>query len=92
MEYMNEQRFEELWQRAEGAEHGRRLAEEYPVWRQQQRRTMIVAATLAIMAGVALPLFSPTASDPAYLGVCCNHSGIADSQWANLAEELLLEA
>ncbi len=89
---MNEQRFEELWQRAEGAEHGRRLAEEYPVWRQQQRRTMIVAATLAIMAGVALPLFSPTASDPAYLGVCCNHSGIADSQWANLAEELLLEA
>ncbi len=89
---MNEQRCEELWQRAEGAEHGRRLAEEYPVWRQQQRRTMIVAATLAIMAGVALPLFSPTASDPAYLGVCCNHSGIADSQWANLAEELLLEA
>ena len=89
---MNEQRFEELWQRAEGAEHGRRLAEEYPVWRQQQRRTMIVAATLAIMAGIALPLFSPTASDPTYLGVCCNHSGIADSQWANLAEELLLEA
>lgn len=89
---LTDNEFEQLWQEAGARSQGQRLAKEYPAWRQQQRRTVVVAATLAIMAGVAIPLFSPTATEPDYLGVCCNHSGIADSQWANLAETLLLEA
>lgn len=89
---LTDNEFEQLWQVAGARSRGQRLAGEYPAWRRQQRRTVVVAATLAMMAGVAIPLFSPTATDPAYLGVCCNHSGIADSQWTHLAEAMLLEA
>lgn len=89
---LTDNEFEQLWQEAGARSQGQRLAGEYPAWRQQQRRTLVVAATLAVMAGVAIPLFAPNATDPAYLDVCCNHSGIADNQWANLAEAMLLEA
>jgi len=92
---MNEQRFEELWQRAEGAEHGRRLAEEYPVWRQHRRRNLGVAASLAVIVAVALPLMNPShnvAASDSYTMAYCNRTGITNQYWVDMADALLMEA
>ena len=89
---MNEQEFEELWQRAEGAEHGRQLAKEYPLWRQAQRRTLGVTFMLAAMVAVAVPLFTPRHATKDFENVYCNRAGTADAQWAGLASTLLIES
>lgn len=91
---MNEQRFEELWQRAEGAEHGRRLAEEYPVWRQTRRRNLGVAASLVAVVAVALPLLNPShhaATNDKYTVAYCNRSDMANQYWVEMADALLME-
>lgn len=89
---MNEQEFEQLWQRAEGAAHGRRLAAEYPVWRQNRRRTVGTMAMLAIVVAVALPIFTAQHAPKDFERVYCNRTGTADAQWADLASTLLLES
>ena len=91
---MNEQRFEELWQRAEGVEYGRRLAEEYPVWRQHRRRNLGVAASLAIIVVVTLPLLTPShnaAASDSYTMAYCNRTGIDNQYWVDMADALLME-
>ena len=91
---MNEQRFEELWQRAEGAEHGRRLAEEYPVWRRQRRRNLSVAASLAVIVAVALPLMSTSHNavvSDSYAMAYCNRTDISNQYWVDMADALLME-
>lgn len=92
---MNEQRFEELWQRAEGAEHGRRLAEEYPVWRQRRRRNLGVFASLVAVVAVSLPLLTHPqtgSSDDAYMMAYCNRPDVTNQYWVEMADALLMEA
>lgn len=95
MEYMNEQQFEQLWQRAEGAEHGRRLAEEYPSWRQAQRRNLGVAASLVAAAVITVPLLTlshPAAISDSYTVAYCNRPDISNQYWVEMADALLTEA
>ena len=88
---MNEKQFEELWVKAEAGSHAEKLAAEYPVWRQKTRRTLSMAAGVALVLAVATPIaLSPSATGN-YNKVYCNRAGIQDQQWVNLAEELLME-
>ena len=89
---IDESRFEELWQQAGAGGRGRRLAGEYPAWRQRQRRAAGLAASLAVAAAVALPLLTGSPAHDNFDRVYCNHSGIPDTQWVSLAEDLLLKA
>lgn len=88
---MNEQRFDELWGRAEAEGYASRLASEYPQWRAKRRRTMGTMAALALAVAVATPVLMPRdAADDTIYKVYCNRTGTADQQWVDLADELLL--
>lgn len=89
---MTENEFDVLWQRAEAERYSQRLAAEYPVWRQKQRRTLSVVAALLVVVTVAVTLFAPQLRQPRnYEKVYCNSVGIPDAQWADLAAEMLME-
>ena len=89
---MTENEFDVLWQRAEVESYSRRLAAEYPAWRQKQRRTLSVVAALLIMVTVAVSLYTSQVRQPKnYEKVYCNRVGTTDAQWASLAAEMLLE-
>lgn len=87
---MNEQKFEQLWQRAEAESHASRLAGEYPAWRTRRRRTAGMAAVAAVMLAVAVPALAPHHSS--YGNVYCNRTGMAEKQWVDLASDMLLDA
>jgi hypothetical protein len=89
---MTENEFDVLWQRAEAEGYSQRLAAEYPVWRQKQRRTLSVVAALLIVATLAVSLYTMQARQPQdYEKVYCNRVGTTDAQWAALAAEMLME-
>lgn len=88
---MNEKQFEELWVKAEAERHAEKLAAEYPVWRQKTRRTLSMAAGVALVLAVATPIAMLPSATGNYNKVYCNRAGIQDQQWVNLADELLME-
>ena len=89
---MTENEFDVLWQRAEAEGYGQRLAAEYPVWRQKQRRTLSIVAALLIVVTAALAVFTMQPRQlKNYEKVYCNRVGTSDAQWANLAAEMLME-
>lgn len=89
---MTEDKFEELWQRAESQRYVDMLEKEYPAWyrrtRIRQRIAMGVAA-LVLTVGISLPLFLHRNSDDMER-IYCNRGGTTESQWVELASELLL--
>lgn len=89
---MNEQRFEELWERAEAEGYASRLASEYPAWRTKTRRTAGMVAGLALMCAVAVPALMPykTMDSTYYAKVYCNRTGTDNQHWIDLADELLV--
>ena len=89
---MNEQEFNQLWQRAEGAERGRRLATEYPAWQQARRRTIGMMALLAVVVAVAVPVLMPQHSNKEFEHIYCNRTGTSDAHWASLASTMLIES
>lgn len=92
MRDMNEQRFEELWGRAEAEGYASRLASEYPEWRMKRRRTVGTVAGVALAIAVAIPALMPSSAleNSSCAKVYCNRTGTADQQWVDLADELLL--
>lgn len=89
---MTENEFDKLWQRAEAESYSRRLAAEYPVWRQKQRRTISIVAALLIVVTVTVSLFTKQLHQPQdYKKVYCNRIGTTDAQWVTLAAEMLME-
>ena len=88
---MNEKQFEELWVKAEAESHAEKLAAEYPVWRQKTRRTLSMAAGVALVLAMATPIAMSPSATGNYNKVYCNRAGIQDQQWVNLADELLME-
>lgn len=87
---MNHQEFDDLWRQAEAEGYARRLAAGYPDWRRNQRRTVGIALTVAVAIAVSVPLLIPSASGD-YEQVYCNRTGTTDTQWADLAAEMLTE-
>jgi len=89
---MTENEFDVLWQRAEAEGYSQRLASEYPVWRQKQRRTFSIVAAILIVVSVAVTAFTLQQHQPRnYEKVYCNRVGTTDAQWADLAAEMLME-
>lgn len=89
---MTENEFDVLWQRAEAEGYSQRLATEYPLWRQKQRRTLSVVAALLIVVTLAVSLYTTQFRQPQnYEKVYCNRIGTTDAQWAALAAEMLME-
>ncbi len=89
---MNEQRFEELWDRAEAEGYASRLASEYPAWRTKTRRTAGIVAGLALVIAIAVPALMPhkIMDSTYYSKVYCNRTGTDNQHWVDLADELLL--
>ncbi len=88
---MNEQQFEELWDRAEARRYASSLAAGYPAWRTRRRRTAGVVAGLAMAAVLSFPVLMPhKGMDSVYAKVYCNRTGTDDMHWVGLADELLL--
>lgn len=90
--HLTDEQFDALWQEAGARARGERLAAGYPAWRRRQRHATAVAAMLALLAGVAVPMLAQPADMPVYGSVYCNRADIPDSQWTNLAADMLLEA
>lgn len=88
---LNDNEFDLLWQEASARSRGQRLAEGYPQWRQNQRRTIGTLAMLAVVVAVALPMLTTRPHTEEYSHVYCNRSGIAESEWTSLASDLLME-
>lgn len=89
---MTENEFNELWLQAEAERYGKRLAEDYPGWRQSRSRairttTMIFAVAIVTVAILTAWLRQPQGYDKVY----CNRAGTADAQWVSLASEMLME-
>ena len=89
---MNEQIFEELWDRAEAEGCASRFASEYPVWRTKMRRTAGMVAGMALVVAMAVPALMPHKTmDSTYsANVYCNRTGTDSQHWLDLADELLL--
>lgn len=89
---MNEQKFEELWDRAEAEGYASRLASEYQGWRTKTRRTKGFVAGIALVIAVATPVFMPNRAldDPSKAKVFCNRTGTSEQYWIDLADELLI--
>ena len=92
---MNEEQFDRLWSEAEAEGLGRRLATEYPAWRQRQRRVGGVVAMLLVTVGLAVPMLTgggPAIESPdGYAAAYCNRADISDQYWVDMASDLLLE-
>ncbi|MCR5064270.1 MAG: sigma-70 region 4 domain-containing protein [Bacteroidales bacterium] len=89
---LTNEEFDSLWQRAEVEGYASQLSKEYPAWRTRQRRiTGMASVTLvAAMIAVAVPMLP--AGHSGYGKVYSNREGIAETQWVNLASEMLLDA
>lgn len=88
---MTQNKFDELWQRAEAESYSQQLALEYPIWQQKQRKRTVVA-TFVVVLVVTVLLFTSHLHQPQnYEKVYCNRVGTTDIQWANLAAEMLIE-
>lgn len=90
---MTDNKFDELWQRAETERYSQRLAAEYPAWQRKQKRILTVMTSLVVVASLAISLHHllQQRQPQNYEKVYCNHVGITDEQWVQLAAEMLLE-
>ena len=89
---MTDNKFDELWLRAEAERYSQQLVAEYPAWRRKQKRIVTVATSLVVVVAVAVSLFTLSQRKPQnYEKVYCNHVGFTDEQWIQLAAEMLLE-
>lgn len=80
--------FESIWEQEERQGLQRRLRQDYPAWLRRQQRTLRVAAAVAVMVMVAVPLLKPATPD-GFDRVYCNRTGTSDTQWAALAADIL---
>ncbi len=87
---MNDRDFEALWEKAEARSHAARLEAEYPAWRRRTRRTLSMAAGVALVMAVATPLALAPSATGDYNNVFSNRADIQDRQWVDLADELLM--
>lgn len=88
---LSDNEFDQLWQETEARGHGRRLAEGYPQWQRNRRRTTGLVAMMVVAVAVAVPLLTSSLADSSHEHVYCNRSGIAAEQWVALAGDLLME-
>ncbi len=88
---MKENRFEELWQKAEAQGYGRRLAAEFPDWQNRRRNTRLAAAAIVAVVAIATLLTTLLRPSPDYDKVYCNRAGTPQEQWVALASEMLME-
>lgn len=88
---MTNEEFDNLWKEAEAVGVAHKLAQEYPAWRQRQkrRRNNIIAAMFVGAAAVTTFPLLTTPSHDEYRTVCCNRANIDDSHWVALADEML---
>lgn len=90
---VNEEQFEQLWEKAGAERYASMLAAEYPAWRVRRRRTMGVAAAVLLVAGMALPMLqNRNGLSDSYLMAYCNRNDVDTEYWVNMADELLLNA
>lgn len=89
---MTDDRFDELWARAEAESHADRLAAEYPAWRKQRRRNVGVAMAAAVMMAAAVPLLAPQGAPQDFEKVYCDRGDIDNGYWVGLASDLLMES
>lgn len=87
-EMINDNRFEELWEKEERRGVELRLQREYPIWKRRRQRTMSAAAAVTLMIMVGVPLLKP-ATPTGFDKVYCNRTGTTDTQWAALAADIL---
>ena len=81
--------FDELWEQEERQGLQQRLHQEYPAWtRRCKQRRMTIAAAVVIVA-VLSPLTFLLSPSKCYDTVACNRSGITDSHWADVADNIL---
>lgn len=90
---MKEERFDELWTRAEAKHYASELAAEYPAWRRRQHRRMGATALSVVALGVMLTgtLGAPAGPD-SYAMAYCNNNALGDQYWVDLAGDLLMES
>ena len=90
---VNEEKFEQLWEKAGAERYASMLAAEYPAWRVRRRRTMGVAAAVLLVAGMALPMLqNRNGLSDSYLMAYCNRNDVDTEYWVSMADELLLNA
>lgn len=90
---VNEEQFEQLWEKAGAERYASMLAAEYPAWRVRRRRTMGVAAAVLLVAGMALPMLqNRNGLSDSYLMAYCNRNDVDTEYWVSMADELLLNA
>ncbi|MBR0170423.1 MAG: hypothetical protein IJQ14_06240 [Bacteroidales bacterium] len=90
---INEEQFEQLWEKAGAEPYATKLAAEYPAWRVRRRRTMGIAAAVLLVVGISLPMLqNNNGLNDNYLMAYCNQSDVDTEYWVNMADELLLNA
>lgn len=90
---INEEQFEQLWEKAGAEPYATKLAAEYPAWRVRRRRTMGIAAAVLLVVGISLPMLqNNNGLGDNYLMAYCNQSDVDTEYWVNMADELLLNA
>ncbi len=90
---INEEQFEQLWEKAGAEPYATKLAAEYPAWRVRRRRTMGIAAAVLLVVGISLPMLqNNNGLSDNYLMAYCNQSDVDTEYWVNMADELLLNA
>lgn len=90
---VNEEQFEQLWEKAGAERYASMLAAEYPAWRVRRRRTMGVVAAVLLVAGMALPMLqNRNGLSDSYLMAYCNRNDVDTEYWVSMADELLLNA
>ena len=93
---IDEDKFNEVWERAEAETYASRMKTEYPHWRTRRRRTVGVAALAIATTGIALQIL-PTKTQPMTAGgkhsvTICNRTDMASQYWVDMADALLMEA
>ena len=87
---MDKKRFEELWEQEERQGLQQRLQQDYPAWQQRRKQRRTIMASVAILAVVGISIFNFQFSIPkSYDYVACNRSGIPNSHWVEVADNIL---
>ncbi len=86
---MNAVDFDRIWDEAEAAAQGRRMAAEYPGWLRRRRRNGGLAMMAVVLMVAAVPMLTMRSDVRGYDRVVCNRDGMSDAQWADLAAEML---
>ena len=87
---IDNERFDELWEREERQAVQRRLQREYPHWQRRRRVTLTTIASVAVLVAVVLPTILYPLPTKQFDSVVCNRSGIADGHWVEVAGNILI--